>query len=75
MIKKNYIKLKIKLKSIKKFIIAELPNEKYIDEFIKALKCEGPIVRYGQIVFYKNEFIYAEYEEKTKIKLFKKREK
>lgn len=75
MIKEKYIKLKIKLKSIKKFIIAELPNKKYIDEFIQALKCEGPIVRYGQIVFYKNEFIYAEYEEKIKIKLLKKREK
>lgn len=73
--KEKYIKLKIKLKSIRKPIIAELPNESFVDEFLKCLRCDGPIVKFGQIMFYKNEFIYAEYEEKIKINLFKKENK
>lgn len=75
MIKEKYIELRIKLKDIKSLIIVELPNVKYIDEFISSLKCEGPIVTFGQIIFYKNLFLYAEYEEKTKKRLFKRREK
>ena len=72
MVKEKYIELKIKLKSIKKPIIAELPNYEFVDKFLNALKCDGPIVRFGQIMFYKNEFIYAEYIDKMKINIFKK---
>ena len=75
MIKENYIVLKIKLKSVKSFIIAELPSEKYIEKFFSLLESEENIIKFGQIIFYKSDFIYAEYYEKTKINLFKKREK
>lgn len=75
MIKENYIVLKIKLKSVKSFIIAELPSEKYVEEFFSLLESEENIISFGQIIFHKSDFIYAEYYEKTKINLFKKREK
>lgn len=72
MVKEKYIELKIKLKSMKKFIIAELPSEKYINEFLSCINSEYKIVKFGQIIFDKNEFVYAEYYEKFKIKREKK---
>jgi len=55
------IKLKIKLKSRKRYVIAILENIRQVDDFVARLNDERSFVQFGQIIFDKYDFMYATY--------------
>ena len=55
------IELHIHIKGVKRPIILELENDKQVDAFYRELETHD-IVRFGQLIFRRDEFLYATME-------------